>query len=333
MLSLAWPWLLLLLPLPWLRKPASPQTSGQTLRVPFFQRAQSLLDQHSYQSLRATRVSLPQLLMALAWICLVIALCRPQWQGQPLPLQQPSHDIMLAVDISGSMREQDLTLGGQSATRLQVVQSVISDFIQARQGDRLGLILFGSQAYLQAPLTYDLTTVARFLEEARIGFAGKQTAIGDAVGLAIKRLQDHSAESKILILLSDGANTSGEVQPLQAAELAAEADITLYTVGVGADEMLVQSLFGRRRINPSADLDETTLTQMAELTGGNYFRARSRQELAEIYQLIDQAQPILQQRVYRLQHEYYWLALLAALASMLTAWLLHTPLSRVWRRD
>ena len=154
------------------------------------------------------------------------------------------------------------------------------------------MILFGSRAYLQTPLTFDTETTATLLGEAEIGLAGRETAIGDAIGLAVKRLREDSASDRVLILLTDGANTSGEVQPLQAAEFAAREGLTIYTVGVGADEMMVRDFFGSRVVNPSADLDEETLQTIAERTGGRYFRARDAAGLAEIYRLLDELEPV-----------------------------------------
>jgi Ca-activated chloride channel family protein len=185
---------------------------------------------------------------------------------------------------------------------------VAGDFINRRAGDRLGLILFGTQAYLQTPLTFDRKTVMTLLDESAIGLAGDNTAIGDAIGLAVKRLKNQQVNSRVLILLTDGANTAGEVSPLKAAELAAENQLKIYTIGIGADEMLVRSFFGAQKVNPSQDLDEKTLTAIAEKTGGVYFRARNTDELNKIYQLLDQLEPVEKDKQYfRPRSElYYW---------------------------
>jgi len=153
--------------------------------------------------------------------------------------------------------------------------------------------LFGREAYLQTPLTFDRQTVRTLLLESVIGLAGKETAIGDAIGLAIRTLEDAGIEDgrRVLILLTDGANTAGEVDPLKAAELAAERSMVIYSIGVGADSMTVRTLFGERQINPSADLDEATLARIAEITGGRYFRARDTEELVEIYEILDELEP------------------------------------------
>lgn len=231
-------------------------------------------------------------LAALAWICLVTATARPQWIGDPVALPVTGRDLMLAVDLSGSMEVEDFEVDGQLVNRLLATKKVAGEFIQRREGDRLGLILFGRNAYLQTPLTFDRDTVYQLLMESAIGLAGKETAIGDAIGLAVKRLRDNTVESRILILLTDGANTAGAVTPVKAAELAAQTGLKIYTIGIGADEMLVQSLFGMRRVNPSRDLDETALTAIAKATGGRYFRARNTVELEQIYALLDELEPI-----------------------------------------
>ena len=176
--------------------------------------------------------------------------------------------------------------------------------MQRRKGDRLGLILFGSRAYVQSPLSFDTATVQRFLLEAQIGFAGKETAIGDAIGLAVKRLRERPAESRVLILLTDGQDTASSVEPLEAARMAAQMGIRIYTIGMGADELTMPGLFGSsfgsRTINPSAELDEATLQEIAARTGGSYFRARNPAELSTIYAMLDELEPVEQQTsVYR----------------------------------
>jgi Ca-activated chloride channel family protein len=189
-----------------------------------------------------------------------------------------------------------------------MIKKVAGDFINRRQGDRVGLILFGSRAYLQAPLSLDRKTVNQLLQESLIGIAGEKTAIGDALGLAVKRLQQRPGDKKVLILLTDGANTAGTIEPLKAAELATEINLSIYTIGVGADRMVVNSFFGNRVVNPSADLDETTLQKIAELTGGRYFRARESQDLEKIYTLLDQLEPVISenQNLRPIRELFYW---------------------------
>ncbi|MDD2760386.1 MAG: VWA domain-containing protein, partial [Methylomonas sp.] len=252
----------------------------------------------------------PLRLAGLAWILLVIACTRPQWLGEPLELAVNGRDLLLAVDVSGSMDEKDFVIDDRRFDRLTATKYVVSDFVQRRVGDRLGLILFGTRAYLHVPLTFDRKTVQTLLNEAFIGITEDepQTSIGDAIGLAVKRLQDEKNDSRVLILLTDGANTAGELTPLKAAEIAAQHHLKIYTIGIGADEMLVRSLFGTRRVNPSADLDEKTLKAIADTTGGRYFRARNTEELDAIYALLDQLEPVEKDKqFFRPKSElYYW---------------------------
>lgn len=287
-LVLAWPWALALLPLPlllrrWLRP--APDAGMRALRVPWF----GLI---SAASAGWMKKPLLAAVASLAWLLLVAAAARPQWVGEIETLPVTGRDLLLAVDISGSMDTQDMILAGQPVNRLAVVKKVAGEFIQRRRGDRVGLVLFGSRAYLQTPLTFDTETTATLLEESEIGLAGRETAIGDAIGLAVKRLRADAASERVLVLLTDGANTSGEVQPMQATEFAAREGLRIYTVGVGADEMMVRDFFGSRVVNPSADLDEDTLRAIAERTGGAYFRARDAEALAEIYRRLDELEPV-----------------------------------------
>ena len=286
--AIAWPWLLLLAPLPWLLRllmPAAPSGDLQALRVPWF----SSVTGGKSGWLRRPLLAL---VATLVWLLLVLAASRPQWIGEIESLPVTGRDLLLAVDISGSMDTQDMILNNSAVNRLKVVKKVAGEFIQRRHGDRVGLILFGSRAYLQTPLTFDTETTATLLDESEIGLAGRETAIGDAIGLAVKRLRDDAAADRVLVLLTDGANTSGEVQPLQAAGFAARDGLTVYTVGVGADEMMVQDFFGSRVVNPSADLDEDTLRAIADQTGGRYFRARDAESLEKIYEILDELEPV-----------------------------------------
>ncbi len=315
MIHFEWPWLLALLPLPLLVRwllPARMTVEQAALKVPF-------LDDFSDTETKAVAQhdKLPLLLASIAWILLVVACTRPQWLGEPIEQAVSGRDLMMAVDLSGSMEVQDFFINKKPVDRLTAVKWVANDFINRRVGDRIGLILFGTQAYLQAPLTFDRKTVMTLLDEAYIGMADKDTAIGDAIGLAIKRLKNQPADSRVLILLTDGANTAGEVSPLKAAELAAANKLKIYTIGVGADEMIVRSFFGSRKVNPSADLDENTMVKIAESTGGRYFRARSSDELNNIYMLLDKLEPIEKDKqFFRPRTElFYWLLALALVLS------------------
>jgi Ca-activated chloride channel family protein len=297
-LELDWPYALLLAPLPWFFWRFYPAASSEqaALRAPFFATWQNL-QQHSGPVIsRSVRFS--GLLLVLVWLSLLAAFSRPNWIGEPINLPASGRDLLIAVDISGSMQVEDMRVGQNSVQRIDSVKQVVGNFIERRRGDRLGLILFGSNAYLQAPLTFDTETVRRFLQEAQLGFAGRETAIGDAIGLAVKRLRERPVESRVLIILTDGANTTGAVQPAEAARLAADNDVRVHTIGVGAEQMLVPGLFGSsfgsRTVNPSADLDESTLRDIANQTGGQYFRARDPAELDEVYRLLDLLEPVAQ---------------------------------------
>jgi Ca-activated chloride channel family protein len=312
MIHFQWPWLVLILPLPLLIRyffAASVTTEQAALKVPF------LDDFPSEETHTISTVKPWQLYLATAaWILLVFASARPQWIGEPIEQAISGRDLMLAVDLSESMTAPDFVLEGQAVDRLTAIKAIASDFINRRVGDRLGLILFGTQAYLQTPLTFDRKTVVTLLEESAIGLAGENTAMGDAIGLAIKRLQNDT-HSRVLILLTDGANTAGEVSPLKAAELAASHQLKIYTIGIGADEMIMRSFLGSQKVNPSADLDEKTLTAIADKTGGKYFRARNTEELNKIYQLLDQLEPVEKdKRYFRPRVElYFWPLSLALL--------------------
>ena len=302
MIELAWPLALLLLPLPLLvyyLLPAA-RRDDAALRVPFYQQLASLANGYSPTNKGIKRAfNIVHILLLSAWVALIIAAARPEWIGDPVSLPTSGRDLMIAVDISGSMKREDLTLNNKPVTRLDVVKEVLGDFIAQRKGDRLGLILFGTQAYLQAPLTFDRHAVETLLNESQIGFAGEQTAIGDAIGLATKRLRNRPETNRLLILLTDGANTAGQITPEKATEIALSEQVKIHTIGVGASEMEVSSpfggLFGRRTMNPSADLDEAMLQHIAKQTGGQYFRAHNTQELQQIYALLDQIEPIEQE--------------------------------------
>ncbi|MEZ5461380.1 VWA domain-containing protein [Dokdonella sp.] len=289
MFELAWPWMLIALPLPllaaWLL-PRARNAGSAALRLP-----------HMGLTLPQAAESSPvsnwrRILALLAWALLVLAAARPQWLGEPEEVPRSGRDLLLAVDTSGSMSIEDMQIGNYAADRFSTVQMIASDFVERRVGDRVGLILFGSRAYLLTPLTFDLKTVARQLDDSTIGLAGRETAIGDAVGLSVKRLLERPQDQRVLILLTDGVNNAGELDPQKAIELAVANKVRIYTVGIGAESVSVNSLFGSRTVNPSADLDVAMLTSMAEQTGGKFFRARDTAELAGIYREIDELEPI-----------------------------------------
>jgi Ca-activated chloride channel family protein len=312
MLNFLWPWAFWLLPLPLLAYILIPKARKQeaALFVPFYEDVVAFDQQNELSSGASIAKGL---LLLLIWSLLVGAVSRPQWVGEPIALPTVGRELMLAVDISGSMKAEDMFIGREQVTRLVLVKKVVNEFIDRRIGDRVGLLLFGTEAYIQAPMTFDRQTIKILLAEAQIGFAGEKTSIGDAIGLAVKRLKERPDDNRILILLTDGSNTAGSVEPLTAAELAAQTGVKIYTIGVGADEMVVRSFFGSQRVNPSADLDEDTLRQIADLTGGKYFRARNTDDLEEIYQLIDELEPIQQEsEIFRPVKTLFYLPLAGA---------------------
>ena len=252
--------------------------------------------------------------MAIAWCALVTASARPIWFGEPIAIPSEGRDLMIAVDLSTSMRQQDMVVSGQRVDRLAMVKSVMDEFIDRRVGDRLGLILFGDTAYLQAPLTFDRSIIKQFLNESVIGLVGDSTAIGDAIGLAVKRFSEKERSNRVLILLTDGRNTAGNISIEQALSLAISNEVTVYTIGVGSDQQVQNSLFGQRIVNPSSDLDERSLLKIAKDTGGEYFRAKSTQELAQIYTILDLLEPVEgSDQTLRPRQELFYLPLILAI--------------------
>lgn len=306
MLTLAWPWFLLLLPLPWIYR---------RLRHPLDQQAQALRSRlymavaGDIKSAGTSRQRAKLWLLAIIWLTLLLAAARPTWVGDARDLSRSGRDLLLAVDLSESMRARDMVAADGSATdRLTVVKDIVGEFVRQRDGDRIGLILFGTRAYLQSPPTYDHETLLALLNDARIGFPGGATAIGDTIGLAVKRLRDRPDRGRVLILLSDGADTASSVKPREAASLAAAHDLRIYTIGIGSDGGGRSGLLGALARGPSSDLDEQTLTAVAEATGGRYFRARDPGELAEVYSTIDALEPIEQdaERVRPTKALFHW---------------------------
>jgi Ca-activated chloride channel family protein len=329
MITFAWPWLLLLLPLPllvyWLPQKRNDRTSA-ALIIP------KLLSNISVNIITQTSKKSPLIILALCWLLTVLALCQPEWLGDAIDIPTEGREMMIAVDLSGSMQIEDMSLNGSEVNRLDMLKVVLGDFIERRVGDRLGLILFADDAYMQTPMTFDRKTVKQMLDESVLGLVGRKTAIGDAIALAVKRFDAKQESNKILLLLTDGQNTAGKITPEQALELAVARDITIYTIGIGADVMLQKSLFGTRRVNPSSELDERTLTMLAKQTGGKYFRAKDSQGMQLIYSLLDQLEPVEQdqQQMRPLTALFYWPLSLALLLS--TVYLLVINLSPFIRR-
>lgn len=293
MFELANPWFLLawLLPLLlWYLLPRAQPQLPAALKLPFYQAISSMIEHEKSALIKRTSLTLPM----LVWFCAVLALAGPRWVGEPRPLTRESHNIMMALDLSGSMEINDMMYKGRPASRLDVVKHAAEQFVTERSGDKIGLILFGSRAYLLSPLTYDRHSVLMRIEDATAGLAGKTTSLGDALGLAVKRLQHVPPQGRIIILLTDGANNSGILQPLKAAELAKADGIKVYTIGLGAD-VDPRVLGGAFLLpNAAADLDEDSLKQIAKMTGGQYFRATDSHSLQKIYQTINQLETIKQ---------------------------------------
>lgn len=304
----AWPWMALLLPLPWLLyRWLQPLPPGQALHLPHPGVSFAAIERRPGRGATAWW-------LALAWLCLVVAAARPQWVGPPQAQQRSGRAMLLAIDLSGSMGNQDMQLAGQSVSRFEAVEAIASDFIARRAGDELGLVLFGSRAFLVTPLTYDLDAVRAQLQGAAVGLAGTETAIGDAIAVAVKRLSGLPQQARVLVLLTDGVNNAGSIAPEQAAAAAKAAGVRIYTIGVGATQMRVPDFFGTRLVNPSADLDEAMLTRIAHETGGRFFRATDTHELAEAYRAIDALEPMPQHGpVLRPRHELFRWPLAAAM--------------------
>ena len=284
MLEFAWPWMFLLLPLPilawwWLPPYRARQASVQ---VPFFDRLAAATGQVPQRGAVVLRRRAVQMIVAtLVWVLVVAALARPQWVSDPVTREVSARDLVLAVDISGSMDQRDFrTPDGQMLTRLDGVKRVIGDFIARRHGDRIALILFGTRPYVQVPFTQDLDTAQQLLDQTQVGMAGQQTAIGDTIGLAIKTLENSAAQQKILILLTDGNDTASRVPPEHAADIARQNDIAVYTVGVGDP-----AASGENRV------DLGVLKAVASATHGQFFRAEDGAQLQAIYADIDRLVP------------------------------------------
>lgn len=287
MITFQWLWAFAALPLPllvrWLAPPARRSRAG-ALRVPFFRDlAADGLAGPGRRGGRGWRLAG----LALIWLLLVAAAARPAYVGKPMPMPVHGRDLMLAVDLSASMGRADLSQTLRPVDRLTLVKQVVDDFIARRKGDRVGLILFSTRAYVQVPLTFDRAVVRELLAEASIGMTGPETAIGDAIALAVKVLRERPKDERVLVLLTDGANNSGVLDPQDAAALARHEQVRIYTIGVGADAFAV----GQRIVNPSADLDEPALQSIAAATGGRYFRARDQRGLAAIYDDIQRMEP------------------------------------------
>jgi Ca-activated chloride channel family protein len=313
----AWPWMLLAIPLPWLVHALLPARGGgdAALRVPWGDRLQRIA---RTGSLAATPRRFPWLAL-LAWCLLCVAAARPQQLGPAIAPPQVGRDLMLAVDLSASMGEEDMELGGRIVDRLSAAKAVLADFLDRRVGDRVGLVVFGERAYALTPLTLDRDSVREQLDASVVGLAGRATAIGDAIGLATKRLQDQPADQRVLILLTDGVNTAGTLDPAKAAQIARDHQVRIHAIAFGGDGGAL-SVFGFQLPTSADEVDEAGLQRIAALTGGRFFRARDTDALAGIYAEIDKLEPVQRQgRVVRPKIERYPLPLGVAMAVALLA--------------
>lgn len=313
MLEFAWPWLFCALPLPWILRILLPaaQKRQVALRVSFLAELEHINGRTKQRRSSFRYLWRKQLPLLLIWMLLVLATARPQLVGEWLPRSTTGRDLLLAIDISGSMDTPDLLWQGDSITRLALVKQLFGDFIESRSGDRIGLILFGSQAYVQAPLTFDHATLRRWLNEAQVGLAGQNTAIGEAIGLTVKRLREAPEHQRLVILISDGANNAGQVDPIRAAQFAAAAHIRIHCINI----------LPPAAPNEEAYLDEALLQRIAQLTGGHYFNVHSSEELQDVSALLNHLEPVLKQNLNQraIQPLYHWPLATALLISMLLA--------------
>lgn len=311
MFELARPWAFVLLLLPlmvWFFLPKAKPFLPQALKLPFYDALTNLVLPYPFK-LR------PVTAMVLIWVLMVIAFSGPRWVGPPIPMEQEGRNIMMVLDLSESMSLQDMLSLGRPVSRLSVVKDAAQKFVEARAGDKIGLILFGTHAYLQTPLTFDRASVLDRIADATVGLAGNSTSLGDALGLAVKRLQHAPKKSRVVILLTDGANNSGVLLPSKAAELAKEEGITVYTIGLGAAAPAEGGMFNLRF---GSDLDEESLKEIAKATGGRYFRATDHKSLNAIYQIIDALETVTHKAgTLRPQKDYFMWPLALALLGFL----------------
>ena len=322
-----WPWMALLLLLPllvqflWPRTdPAQDETLAgrqETLLHPSLVHLQECFTGHRPRASTSGRIH--NLLLWLLWLLLTLTLMRPQWLEPYTETRAEGYDLMLAVDASHSMEAMDFTVNNAQVTRMAVLKGVLNKFINNRSGDRVGLIVFGSQAYTIAPLTYDLDAVRQQLDDVVPNIAGQGTAMGDAIGLGVKKLRERPEGSRVLILVADGGNSAGTIAPMDAARLAASEGIRIYTIGVGSSLDSVQIMeFGRLVARDDLGLDEKVLRDIAGIAYGAYFRATDTRALEEIYARIDELEKTrAESRMVLIPHPLYLWTLGLALLLLL----------------
>lgn len=279
MINLDWPWVLLLLPLPIFIRLLRADSTEIDIRVPtaLGKALNEVSTKHN------SIIDVRWALLWASWISLLVALSQPWHPGDTVVQPVSGRAISIVVDVSGSMERKDFTLNGQTLNRLAVVKKVASEFISNRQGDRVSLVLYGKQAFIASPLTFDLNSVISILNSAGIGMAGRSTAIGDAIGLSIQTLSSDPSTQKAIVLLSDGTNNAGSVEPESAASFAKSMGIRIHTIAMGSEDKELTGF----AVAQSADLDEDTLLAVAEESAGEFFRAKTFDDLQDIYLTID----------------------------------------------
>lgn len=323
MIELIWPWAFAILLLPLLIRYLIPAraASEAALNVPHVE--SFVFTQQEIGSGSSHRSVFLFIIALLAWLLLATALARPQWTGEPTLLPTMSRDLVLAIDISGSMGQGDMNVSGRQYTRLAVVKHAVQDFVEKREGDRIGIVLFGSLPYVYVPLTPDVDTASQMLADAPIGIAGRSTAIGDSLGLAIKQILNHPADHRVVVLMTDGMNNFGELDPMDAAELAAASEVTVYTIGIVPPRGGLGFFAPFQR--QSDAVDEELLQAIATKTGGAYYKAEDLNALLAIYEEIDALEPIENEgQTVRPMRALYHYPLTLALALFALAWLLHS---------
>lgn len=312
MLIFAHAWLFLLLPLPWLIRKLLPTHHERkaAVRVPFLQRLARLAGLQPGSGVAVAKRAVSQwIFLGLTWAFVVAALARPQWLEEPIIKELPMRDLLVAVDLSGSMEAEDFTdAEGNTVDRLTAVKQVLDTFFARRDGDRIGLILFGSAAFVQVPFTEDLDVVRELLDEAQIRMLGPRTMLGDAMGLAINLFERSEVDERVMIVLTDGNDTGSLVPPERAAEIARDNGVVVHTIAIGDPTAVGEQA-----------LDEKTLENIASTTGGGYFHADDRQELEAIYDHLDEINPRqVETQSYRpLTDLYFWPLAASMLLSLL----------------